>query len=129
MRPGYAEQRAALQEAIAIADTELKSYTDNSLAENLRNTFRSNLVGFSAGFTAVLGGIVAVVLGVAAPGRGDGGRQRGAGRHVRHRPGAAGRRRCRGHALLAQAETRRHQGAGSARGMPCRTAITGAWST
>ena len=65
---GYAEQRAALQEAIAIADTELKSYTDNSLAENLRNTFRTNLVGFSAGFTAVLGGIIAVILGIAAPG-------------------------------------------------------------
>lgn len=65
---GYAEQRAALQDAIAIADAELKSYTDNSLAENLRNTFRSNLLGFSTGFTAALGGIVAVVLGVAAKG-------------------------------------------------------------
>ncbi len=65
---GYAEQRVALQEAIAIADTELKSYTDNSLAENLRNTFRGNLLGFSTGFTAALGGILAVVLGVAAPG-------------------------------------------------------------
>ncbi|MBN1202690.1 MAG: dynamin family protein [Anaerolineae bacterium] len=65
---GYAEQRAALQDAIAIADAELKSYTDNSLVENLRNTFRGNLVGFSAGFTAALGGIIAVVVGVAAPG-------------------------------------------------------------
>jgi len=65
---GYAEQRAALQEAIAIADSELKSYTDNSLAENLRGSFRTNLVRFSAGFTAALGGIVAVVVGVAAPG-------------------------------------------------------------
>jgi small GTP-binding protein len=65
---GYAEQRVALQEAIAIADTELKSYTEDSLAENLRNTFRSNLLGFSTGFTAALGGIVAVVLGVSAHG-------------------------------------------------------------
>ncbi|HML20790.1 MAG TPA: dynamin family protein [Aggregatilinea sp.] len=65
---GYAEQRAALQEAIAIADAELKSYTNDSLAENLRNTFRTNLVGFSAGFTFALGGIIAVVLGLAAPG-------------------------------------------------------------
>ncbi len=65
---GYAEQRAALQEAIAIADSELKSYTDDSLIENLRNSFRTNLVGFSAGFTAALGGIIAVVLGLAAPG-------------------------------------------------------------
>lgn len=65
---GYAEQRAALQEAIAIADRELKSYTDNSLAENLRSTFRTNLVGFTAGFTAALGGIVALVLGIAAHG-------------------------------------------------------------
>jgi small GTP-binding protein len=65
---GYAEQRVALQEAIAIADQELKSYTDNSLAENLRNTFRTNLVGFTAGFTAALAGLIAVVLGVAAQG-------------------------------------------------------------
>ena len=65
---GYAEQRAALQEAIAIADAELKTYTDNSLAENLRNTFRANLVGFTAGFTAVMAGILAVVVGVAAHG-------------------------------------------------------------
>lgn len=65
---GYAEQRTALQEAIAIADAELKSYTEHSLAENLRHTFRTNLTGFSAGFTAVLGGIVAIILGVAAPG-------------------------------------------------------------
>ncbi len=65
---GYAEQRAALQEAISIADTELKSYTDHSLAESLHSTFRGNLVGFSAGFTAALGGILAVILGLAAPG-------------------------------------------------------------
>ena len=65
---GYAEQRAALQEAIAIADRELKSYTDQNLAESLRQTFRTNLIGFSAGFTAMLGGAIAVALGVAAPG-------------------------------------------------------------
>lgn len=65
---GYAEQRTALQDAISIADAELKSYTDDSLAENLRNMFRTNLVRFSAGFTAALGGILAVVLGLAAPG-------------------------------------------------------------
>ena len=65
---GYAEQRAALQEAIAIADRELKSYTDQNLAESLRQTFRANLIGFSAGFTAMLGGAIAVALGVAAPG-------------------------------------------------------------
>jgi small GTP-binding protein len=65
---GYAEQRAALQHAIAIADTELKSYTDNNLADNLRDQFRSNLLGLSTGFTAALGGIVALVLGLAAKG-------------------------------------------------------------
>ena len=65
---GYAEQRAALQEAIAIADAELKSYADDSLAENLRQTFRANLVGFSTGFTAAIGGLVVVVLSVAAKG-------------------------------------------------------------
>lgn len=65
---GYAEQRAALQAAIAVADRELKSYTDQNLAEDLRTTFRTNLIGFSAGFTAMLGGAIAVALGIAAPG-------------------------------------------------------------
>ncbi len=110
---GYAEQRVALQEAIAIADTELKSYTDNSLAENLRNTFRGNLLGFSAGFTAALGGILAVVLGVAA----HGAVTAAAGTALatlRDRPGAAGRRRCGGDALLAQDQTRCQRRTGSA---------------
>ena len=68
---GYAEQRAALQEAIAIADSELKSYTDNSLAENLRDTFRRQSGGLYSRF------------------------YRGVGRY--HRRGAGGRRAGRRH--------------------------------
>lgn len=64
----YADQRAALQEAIAIADRELKTYTENNLAESLRETFAGNMFGFSASMTGLLGGIMAIALGLAAPG-------------------------------------------------------------
>ncbi|NDJ86903.1 MAG: GTP-binding protein [Chloroflexi bacterium] len=65
---GYAEQRTALQEAIAIADAELKTYRENNLAESLRDTFATNMSRFTASITGVVSGIIAIVIGVAAPG-------------------------------------------------------------
>ncbi|MCQ3929815.1 MAG: hypothetical protein DPW16_05105 [Chloroflexi bacterium] len=64
----YADQRAALQQAIAIADTELKTYTEDNLAESLRDTFATNMFGFTASVTGLLGGIAAIIVGSAAPG-------------------------------------------------------------
>jgi small GTP-binding protein len=64
----YADQRTALQEAIAIADRELKTYNENNLAERLRETFAGNMFGFTASLTSILGGIIAFVVGTSAPG-------------------------------------------------------------
>lgn len=63
----YAEQRTALQEAIAIADAELKTYKANNLAESLRDTFATNVSRFTASITGLVGGIIAIIIGVAAP--------------------------------------------------------------
>lgn len=59
----YAEQRAALQEAIAIADAELKTHTDNNLAEHLRNVFATNMSGFTTGLFGVIGSALAFAVG------------------------------------------------------------------
>jgi small GTP-binding protein len=64
----YSDQRLALQEAIAIADKELRTYTDNNLAEKLNETFSSNMSGFTLSVAGAVGGIVAIIVGVATPG-------------------------------------------------------------
>lgn len=64
----YAEQRTALQEAIAIADSELKTYKENNLAESLRDTFATNMSRFTMSVTGLVGGILGIVIGVAAAG-------------------------------------------------------------
>lgn len=64
----YAEQRVALQEAIAIADAELKTYTERNLAESLRDTFATNMLGFTASIAGLVGGILAIAAGIAAQG-------------------------------------------------------------
>lgn len=64
----YAEQREALQEAIRIAESELKSYSSGKVIGEMQSIFRTNLNGFAlwAG-TAIIGFIVSV-LAIAAPG-------------------------------------------------------------
>lgn len=64
----YAEQRTALQEAIAIADSELKTYHQNNLGESLRDIFATNLSRFTTSVTGLVGGIIAIAVGAAAPG-------------------------------------------------------------
>ncbi len=64
----YADQRVTLQEAIAVADAQLKSYTEDNLAENLHEIFSTNMVGFTASIVGVIGGILAFAAGIAAPG-------------------------------------------------------------
>lgn len=64
----YADQRAALQTAIAIADSELKTYRADSLAASLRGIFATNLSRFTTSVTSLVVGVIAVALGVAAAG-------------------------------------------------------------
>jgi small GTP-binding protein len=67
----YADQRAALQAALAIADVETKAYTDNRVIHDIQaeldqqvKTFTYSLVGGTGGAVAVL----LSLLGAAAPG-------------------------------------------------------------
>lgn len=64
----FAEQRTALQEAIAIADAELKTYKEDNLAESLRDTFATNMSRFTLSITGLIGGILGIILGMAAAG-------------------------------------------------------------
>ncbi len=64
----YAEQRVALQEAIAIADKELKTYTEHNLAESLRENFATNMRGFTTSLVGLIAGVLAIVAGVAVAG-------------------------------------------------------------
>jgi small GTP-binding protein len=67
----YADQRAALQAALTVADVELKSYTDNRVIEDIQSQFDENVRGFAYSAVSSTGGIIAVLLslaGAAAPG-------------------------------------------------------------
>ncbi len=56
----YAEQREALEEAIRIAETELKTYSTGRVIGEMEESFRSNMNGFLvSSITSVLGIIVA----------------------------------------------------------------------
>jgi hypothetical protein len=64
----YSQQSIALQEAIAIADAELKTYTDHNLAESLHETFSTNMSRFTLSAIGVVGGIAALIAGLSLPG-------------------------------------------------------------
>ncbi len=61
----YADQRAALQSALALAAGEMKTYTDNRVLEGLQETFAQNVRGFALSVTGALGGILAFLLSAA----------------------------------------------------------------
>lgn len=58
----YAEQRQGLQEAIRIAESELKSYSSGEVVSELKNAFDSNMGSFQLSALASLGGIVTLVV-------------------------------------------------------------------
>lgn len=64
----YAEQRAGLQEAIRIAEAELKSYSSGQIVAEMDSVFKTNLNGLLGTGVAVAGGIAAIIAGVAAQG-------------------------------------------------------------
>jgi hypothetical protein len=65
----YGEQREALQEAINIAEAELKSYSSGRVIGEMQELFQANMSGFtwSAG-AALIGLVVALVATVGTPG-------------------------------------------------------------
>jgi small GTP-binding protein len=64
----YAEQREALQEAIRIAEIELKSYYSGDVLDHLRSTFETNLSTFTAWGLTALVGLLLSIIAIATPG-------------------------------------------------------------
>ena len=63
----YADQRAALQEAIYQAEDALKAYSGPETAESLRGQFRSNLLGLATGVSVALVGALAAIAAATPP--------------------------------------------------------------
>lgn len=64
----YAEQRENLEEAIRIAEAELRSYSTGKVIADVQATFQTNMSGFTASATAAIVGLILTILAVAAPG-------------------------------------------------------------
>lgn len=64
----YAQQREGLQEAIRIAEAELKSYSSGTIVNDLQQTFATNMSGFTNSAIAALAGLITAILAVATPG-------------------------------------------------------------
>ena len=64
----YAEQRTSLQEAIRLAESELKSYATGQVVTDMQDVFRANMTGFQTSLFASIGGLIVAILGAAAPG-------------------------------------------------------------
>lgn len=64
----YAEQRESLQEAIRIAEAELKSYSTGKVVNEIQDSFDSNMSSFTAGALAAFSGLIVTLLAIAAPG-------------------------------------------------------------
>ena len=64
----YAEQREGLEEAIRIAEAELKLYSSGQLVNEIRQEFQVNMSGFTWGSMAGVGGFITALLAVGAKG-------------------------------------------------------------
>jgi small GTP-binding protein len=64
----YAEQRESLQEAIRIAENELKSYSTGKVVGDIQTDFEGNMNGFTNWAAAALAGLIVALVGVATPG-------------------------------------------------------------
>ncbi len=64
----YADQRAALQAAMTMADVEMKGYTDNTVIEGLQANFEQNVRSFTYSAVGGLGGAIAAILSILTPG-------------------------------------------------------------
>jgi GTP-binding protein EngB required for normal cell division len=64
----YAEQRESLQEAIRIAKTELESYSTGGVIREMQTVFENNMNYFTVSFMAAVGGLIAAIAAIAAPG-------------------------------------------------------------
>jgi membrane protein implicated in regulation of membrane protease activity len=64
----YAEQREALEDAIRLAEAELRSYSSGRVIGDMQETFAANMSGFALSAGAAIVGLLVTVLALAAPG-------------------------------------------------------------
>ncbi len=64
----YAEQRASVQDAIRIAEAELKSYSSGRIVAEMEQSFSANMGGLRLSLLAGVGGLAAAIVGVVLPG-------------------------------------------------------------
>jgi small GTP-binding protein len=64
----YAEQREALQEAIRIADAELKTYSSGKVIADIQAEFSNNANAFVTSTGAAIVGLIIAVIAIATPG-------------------------------------------------------------
>lgn len=64
----YAEQREALQDAIRIAESELKSYSTGKVISEIQELFETNASGFTTSVLATVGGVLLIILAIAPVG-------------------------------------------------------------
>lgn len=64
----YAEQREALEDAIRIAEGELRSYSTGRVIGEMQQHFSANTNGFLIGFSTAIIGALVTLLAIAAPG-------------------------------------------------------------
>lgn len=64
----YAEQREGLEEAVRIAESELKAYSSGKLVNELQHEFSMHMNGFTTSALATIGGLIVSILAVGAPG-------------------------------------------------------------
>lgn len=64
----YAEQREALQEAIRIAESELRTYSSGKAVAEMEELFRTNMSAFTTSAAAAVIGLIVTLIAVATPG-------------------------------------------------------------
>lgn len=64
----YAEQREALQDAIRMAESELKTYSTGKIVTEMQDIFETNSAGFTTSVLASVGGLILILLALAPAG-------------------------------------------------------------
>jgi small GTP-binding protein len=64
----YSEQRESLQDAIRIAEAELKSYSTGKVISDMEGAFNQNMTGFQRSVLASTGSIITALVAIATPG-------------------------------------------------------------
>lgn len=64
----YSEQRESLQDAIRLAEAELKSYSSGQVVREMESAFNTNMTGFQRSVLASMSGFITAIVAIATPG-------------------------------------------------------------